>query len=109
MITEAALAHYLPWLDAVYLADDDERFRSQSCHMGTVERWTNAMLVYDDSAARGFLSAPRQGDAWLVVNKKMRIHNPWQQTLVDWIGTSPEFTTRDQAYEVYRLPQSRSD
>jgi hypothetical protein len=103
MITEVVLQPYLPWLDYVYLSIQDERFSNQACRQGTVERWTNVPLLYDEPAVIRALTTRDSGSTWIVVHKKARFWHAWEQSLVEHIGTPPVFTTPDDAFEIYRV------
>ena len=79
IITETALYGYLPWLDYVYLSINDERFTSQACQRGTVERWTNVPLIYDAAGLDDVFASQKSGSTWIVINKDHRIWHPWEQ------------------------------
>jgi hypothetical protein len=103
IITEVALQAYLPWLDYVYLWMGDERFGNQSCRRGTVERWSNVPLLFDEAAVKRALASRVSGSTWIVVTKKARRWHAWEQSLVDHLATAPVFTPPDGSFEIYRV------
>jgi hypothetical protein len=103
IITEVALQPYLPWLDYVYLWLGDERFGNQSCRRGTVERWSNVPLLFDEAAVKRALASRVSGSTWIVVTKKARRWHAWEQSLVDHLASAPVFTPPDGSFEIYRV------
>lgn len=105
VVTHVALQPYLPWLDYVYLDYELDRYTLHACNHGRVERWTNEALLADGDAVRAVMAEATGGVTWLVVGKRTRQQwFEWENDLVQSLGLDPVFTTRDDEFEVYRVP-----
>ncbi|MEO1117686.1 MAG: hypothetical protein AAFX75_07380 [Pseudomonadota bacterium] len=104
-VTVTTLTEATPYLSAdyVYLDESDNRFRGQACRNATIERWSNLPLI---ASADDLDELRRDSDVWVLLGERARVHNRWEQALIDQVGEASGWVTPDGNLRVIRLPRT---
>ena len=96
--------YYLMRIDYVYCDKDVKKFRAIAAKTGTVERWSNATLIYEMDKIFELIEANKKNGnrTWIMLrSKKYNWQDDLEKTITTKFASNKVFTSVDELVEVF--------
>lgn len=100
IILDSPFEYYLDHLDYVYVDSEHTEFRARSRASGTIEKWTNANLLYKGSDVVDIIKTSCR-TVWLIMASGPM--NRFENKLYEYFKEYRVYTGEDGRYDVYRI------